>query len=119
MIFSLHLAFRIYTILAEPGTPPTNITTSNKTSQSITFVWEPPTVQNGIIVSYTFNYTIFNETLPRTLQKQTNATEITIGRLKPFQNLSVEVSGSTSIGMGPFSVPVVETTNQSSKITIH
>ncbi|XP_060933059.1 phosphatidylinositol phosphatase PTPRQ [Limanda limanda] len=41
---------------AEPFDPPQNVTVTNVTASSITFLWNPPTEPNGIIVHFTIYY---------------------------------------------------------------
>lgn len=44
------------TCLSEPLDPPQNVTFTNVTASSVTFLWQPPTEPNGIIVHYTIYY---------------------------------------------------------------
>ena len=98
-----------------PGSSPINVATSEKTARNITFVWDPPVQTHGIIVNYTVKYNLTNGTVPRTFEKPFTTREYTIKELKPFQTVTVQISGSTSVGMGPFSTPFQDRTDESSK----
>ncbi|KAK4315471.1 hypothetical protein Pmani_013386 [Petrolisthes manimaculis] len=77
-----------------PGSPPTNITTTNVTADSLTVQWGPPDIPNGNIINYMVSWSPDNGTY------DTNEIPYTILDLLPCSYYTVTVSAATSKGNG-------------------
>ena len=75
----------------------------------LTTTWDHPPCQerNGRIVNYIIKLESSVESIVTTPD---NLTSWTIGQLKALQDYTVQVSAVTSIGSGPFSVPLMART---------
>ena len=99
-----------------PHAPPQNVREKSTTSTSIFVKWDdvPSEDQNGIIRSYTVRYRavgvlgLFDNTTVFT--KEANLT----GLIKD-ESYNVSVLATTDKGNGPYSVPIILTTNENSK----
>ena len=96
-----------------PGSEPRDISVVNQTSQHIELMWSPPELSYGIITNYTIRFDFNNGTGPNIATSNIN--QYFISSLQPYQNVSVMISATNSIGSGPFSNPTSFTTNESSK----
>ena len=102
---------------SDPASPPSEINVMASSSTSITVTWGivPPIDQNGIITMYevlyqpeeTFDGAIASEsrTLPFTDMS------VVLTDLEEFVGYAIFVRAFTSLGAGPFSNGVIETTN--------
>ena len=77
-------------------------------STSIILTWDPPPIheRNGIIITYTINQVVAGNI--STLN--TTALMITINNLRPFTSYSFDVAALTSVGRGPSTAAITETT---------
>ena len=101
----------MYTV---PSAPPLNVGTVAVNSTSIEVTWAPPAVadRNGVITAYlvqlvevpTGELLNFTQTMDRL--------EIVITALHPHYDYECSVAASTSVGDGPYSQPITETTLQ-------
>ena len=78
-------------------------------STSISVFWNPPPFsdQNGVITGYEVNFANVNRS--NIVSKEMingNITTVTFTNLKEFEVYSITIAASTSVGRGPFSVPV-------------
>ena len=103
--------FVLYT-LAEPGSAPTNILLSNKSSEHIEFTWSPPELKYGEIVFYNVSVNFSNGT---SIYKTTNMSYYSLSQLSPYQRVTVKISATNSVGQGPYSNDFTVTTKESSK----
>ena len=91
--------------LTVPADPPQNLTLLSTSPFSITINWHPPTVPNGIIVSYTITVALGNGSqLILRASANSTARAFLIGDLLPYQTMNISVSASTVIGGGPGAV---------------
>ena len=103
--------FVLYT-LAGPGSVPTNISLSNKSSEHIELTWSPPELKYGEIIFYNLSVNFHNGTSNNTIA---NANCLSISPLDPYQRVTVRISATNSAGQGPYSDPFNVRTNESSK----
>lgn len=96
-----------------PESAPVNIRVMNKTPKNIMFIWDPPTIKNGIIVNYTLRFN--RSRSPTEMMNVTSSTNFTLDGLKPFELVSVKISGMTSVGLGPFSPRFEERSSETSE----
>ena len=84
-------------------------------STSVYFTWNPPSCerQNGLIIEYTINVTT-QETGDR-FQFNSNTTFLEITNLMPYRTYVCIVAAATSVGLGPFSEPVILETPEDGK----
>ena len=87
-----------------PTGAPFNILVAEKSSSSLTLVWEEPSseLRNGIITSY---FVILTELsyLVLVTNITTSTAGVEIGGLSPHTDYVLQVAASNSIGTGPFS----------------
>lgn len=103
-----------------PSGFPQMFTDRVESSQSISFNWIAPTVeeQNGVIISYTVN--VLDAASGQNIGPTTvpsSQTSITVAALLPFTTYLCSIAASTSLGMGPFSTSLMVTTLQDSKMS--
>ena len=73
------------------------------TPSSVLVRWIAPSTPNGVITSYTL-YINFTDGSPIAVrQTASSAVNYTVTGLQPYQEVSVQVSASTSSGEGPLS----------------
>ena len=104
----------------EPDLPPSNITANVDSSTAIRVTWErvPLDTENGIITQYEieFNQTTFNEISMSNVTNVSSSTfEVVLSGLEEYVNYSIRVRAYTSVGPGPYSDVIYETTPQDSK----
>ena len=110
----MHLS--IFFISLGPHAPPQNVRVNSTTSTSIFVKWDdvPSENQNGIIRSYTVRYRSVSVEGPFTtttvFTKEANLT----GLIKD-ESYNVSVLATTDKGNGPYSVPIILTTNENSE----
>ena len=101
------LAQKLFLLSLVPSGPPTNVTVTVLSYNSLIVTWFPPimSLQNGIIREYTV---IINDVNTKSSQTVSviNKTNTIISELKSFHTYSVLVSAST-VGLGPFAEPVI------------
>lgn len=99
-----------------PHAPPQNVRENGTTPTSIFVKWDdvPSEDQNGIIRSYTVRYRVVGVLGPfdntTVVTKEANLT----GLIKE-ESYNVSVLATTDTGNGPYSVPIILTTNENSK----
>ena len=105
---------------SEPNAPPSNVTGHNASSTSIFVSWGqvPFPDQNGVIVSYTVNYTWLPSGPLQTKTESAAANQTTLTGLNEYTNYSITVFASTSKGAGNQSTPIVVITDEDSKFVI-
>ena len=95
-----YLAQKLFPLV--PSGPPTNVTITVLSYNSLIVTWFPPmlSLQNGVIREYTV---IINDVNTKSSQTVSviNKTNIIISDLKSFYTYSILVSAST-VGLGPF-----------------
>ena len=105
-------------IFAVPINSPQNVTAMSLSSTSINVTWEevPPIDRNGMITMYEVLYEPL-ETFGQLSSGTGNTTDlfILLDELHPFVNYSISVRAYTSVGSGPYSDVVVETTQEDRK----
>ena len=101
-----------------PSAPPQNVTTMVINSTSIFVFWDPPPFddQNGSITSYQVNITKQNTTV---VSVMINDTSFIANNLQEFEEYFIEVAAMTSVGLGPFSDPVRDITNEGSELLLY
>lgn len=103
-------------LCAAPTTSPTSLMTLSTTENTLTLSWGPPEMLNGAIIAYTLYIDYQNGSMNAIYTTQ--SPPFTVPNLRPYQNLSVQVSANTSVGEGPKSSSVVFTTAESSELLI-
>lgn len=84
-----------------PEDPPANIRVVGNDPSSVAVSWIPPSVPNGIIMSYDL-YINYNDVSPLSaIQSGALNTNYIITGLRPYQLVSVMISASTVAGEGP------------------
>ena len=71
--------------------------------------------QNGIILSYTVNYTTLSDGSPQTEVVVTATMQATLTGLHEYTNYSITVFASTAKGDGNVSSPIIVVTDEESK----
>ena len=110
----MHLSF--FFLSLGPHAPPQNIRANSTTSTSIFVKWDdvPSEDQNGIIRNYTVRYRAVGALGPfdttKVFTKEANLT----GLIKD-ESYNVSVLATTDKGNGPYSVPIILTTNENSE----
>ena len=120
----VHFIYHFITILSitVPESAPLNVNATALSPTEILVTWEPPTPidRNGIILMYEI------ELRQSTFSNVTNLTVTTVTASDPFNDwtasaleeyvtYTIYIRASTSIGSGPFSDPITETTHQARK----
>ena len=91
---------------AAPSGPPQNFQSSEVSSRSITFTWDPPLFeeQNGVITGYIINVTsIETEEL---FELFSDSESLTADFVRPFSSYIFKIAGQTAVGTGTFSDPI-------------
>lgn len=103
-----------------PQAPPSAIQGNSTSSTSIFVQWErvPSAYQNGQILSYTVSYKALPLKSSRSKVVSAPIMNTTLTGLNEYTTYSITVAASTIKGSGPFSVPVVFTTEEDSKFYI-
>ena len=80
-----------------------------ESSRSLRLTWQPPFVENrnGIIINYTVFIVADDST---SLQVTTPNTSIVVSNLRPFTTYTCNVAASTSVGQGPPTAAMLQTT---------
>ena len=99
-----------------PSAPVKNPVQTGTTSTSISLEWEPPDVsdQNGVIIGYVINATVIDT--GEVFQFSTTLTHLILDSLQPYTTYVCRIAARTSIGIGPYSIAVVVTTEPSGKL---
>lgn len=99
-----------------PGESPLNVFVESENSTSVRVQWNPPRqeVLFGILRSYRVRIAVTGQTNFSVIEVPSLVTVLLIGDLMEFTNYSVEVTAVT-VGEGPYSDPVVVTTDQDSE----
>ena len=101
------LAQKLFPLSLVPSGPPTNVTITVLSYNSLIVTWFPPimSLQNGVIKEYTV---IINDVNTKSSQTVSviNKTNTILSELKSFHTYSILVSAST-VGLGPFAEPVI------------
>ena len=100
-----------------PSSPPDSVTASNISSTAIRVTWEevPAIDQNGIITQHEveYNQTTFNgATMSATTTVNSSTFTVDLTGLEEYVEYSIRVRAYTSVGAGPYSDVVMETTRQ-------
>ena len=105
--------FFLFLVPSAPATNPAGTTTS---STSIFLEWDPPDVsdQNGVIIAYVVNLTVMGT--GEMFQFSTMSTNLTLDSLRPFTTYLCRIAARTVVGIGPYSIAVVATTQQAGKL---
>ena len=69
--------------------------------------------QNGVITRYSVNIT--NRNSGESVLLSTAETSITVQQLTPFTAYLCSVAAETSVGLGPYTLPLTVTTNEDGK----
>ena len=87
-----------------PSGPPTKVTSTALTSDSILLSWAAPLLpeRNGDITGYIINVTNLDSGATQQFTTSTPA-NFTVPNLRPFTVYVVTISARTAVGMGPFS----------------
>ena len=72
------------------------------------------TDQNGVIIGYVVNVTVMGT--GEMFQFSTLSTNLTLDSLRPFTTYVCRIAARTLIGIGPYSIAVVATTEQAGKL---
>lgn len=102
---------------AAPGSPPTALIMLSSTATILTLTWGPPDTPNGIITGYTL-YVDYNNRSTAMYNVNNETRSYALQNLRPYQNVSVQVSARTSVGEGPRSDNVVFTTEEGSELIV-
>ena len=92
-----------------PSTPPENMTVVAVSPFAVEVEWNPPATPNGVII----HYNVYTSNLVLVDTVNSSQRNYVYGGLAPYQNVSVCVSASTSVGEGPKSQPVSTRTRES------
>ena len=106
---------------SEPSGPPVNISARNLSSTSILVQWGevPDTDKNGIILSYTVNYSVTPEgNIQQSQVVNASAREVTLIGLNKNTKYEIQVFANTSKGGGKKSEPITVQTDEDSKYII-
>ena len=108
-------------VSSEVPSAPVNVLVVDADNTSLLLMWDPPTIPNGIILSYRVEYfgvettstvnSSFYDVMDITVY---NMTSTFIYELVPFSTYNITVAASTSIGEGPPSSMVANMTEEGS-----
>ena len=114
----------------EPSSPPLSLEVAVWSAKSITITWMKPRLEdlNGELTGYIIrvNSTVTSNTSRARVKRETiyvselhnistNKTKYSIENLRPATEYSLEVAAVTSIGHGPFSKPIYQSTGEDGK----
>ncbi|RDD47522.1 Hemicentin-1 [Trichoplax sp. H2] len=113
--------YSIDTPVSVPSSSPQNINIvpGQFLATSAIISWAPPAVkyQNGIITKYKISYMIDNPLIvakkPAVIVINDNVTQYMLENLIPVQNYTIQVAASTTVGFGPYSIPMIYQTRKS------
>ena len=91
---------------AVPSGPPQNFQSSEVSSRSITFTWDPPLFedQNGVITGYIINVTEIE--MEESFELFSDSESLTADFVRPFSSYLFKIAGQTAVGTGTFSDPI-------------
>ena len=91
---------------AVPSGPPQNFQSSEVSSRSITFTWDPPLLedQNGVITGYIINVTEIE--MEESFELFSDSESLTADFVRPFSSYLFKIAGQTAVGTGTFSDPI-------------
>ena len=100
-----------------PASPPDNVNAVNISSTAIRVTWEevPAIDQNGIITRYEVEYnqtTFSGATMSATTTVNSSTFMVDLTGLEEYVEYFIRVRAYTSVGAGPYSDVVMETTQQ-------
>ncbi len=103
--------------ISDPASPPSNVNVMADSSTSITVTWNivPPIDQNGMITMYEVIYQP-QETFGGAIASASRTLPVTdmsvvLTNLEEFVGYAIFIRAFTSLGAGPFSNGVIQTTN--------
>ena len=98
-----------------PSAAPVGLTVISQFSTSITLSWSlpPEENQNGIITGYSVHVT--NTTTGQVLLLSTTMGSISVTSLSPYTAYHCSVAAQTTVGLGPYTLPVAVLTNEDRK----
>ena len=107
-----------FTVPAVPSSPPISPVGEVLSPNAVSITWQPPIPegQNGIITSYTVLLTELPTNTTFTYQRNGSHTETVITGLHPHYDYRYAVAAATSVGLGPFSAPLILTTQQDGEL---
>ena len=120
LLKQLLCVFQCY-LLTAPNAPPADISGYNTSSTAIFVDWGdvPQPDQNGVIRSYTVNYTALEPNgATKTQTVPAPTTQATLTELNEYTNYSITVFASTSKGDGNISQPIIVITDEDSKLIL-
>ena len=103
-VCSHHYIIDYIVCLSAPSGPPLSINVTSSQPNVIILSWSPPdmSLQNGIIISYTYNCTEFGESKEVDRGTVTSTTAVIINTMiKAYTDYICFVSATTSVGSGP------------------
>ena len=111
----VHTSLQIF--YAVPASPPDSVTAVNISSTAIQVSWNPVSAidQNGVITQYEveYNQTTFSEvSLYNTTTVNSTTLMVDLTGLEEYVVYSIQVRAYTSVGAGPYSHVVMETTQE-------
>ena len=103
--------------LTAPSSPPENIEVLTADAASLQVSWQPPQDNhcNGQITGYVIQYARVGSD-DKMIMNVPNVTELIISGLFACAQYSVTVAAVNVNGTGPFSIPVVATSGEDSKL---
>ena len=106
----------IFSFFLVPSAPATNPAGTVTSSTSIFLEWDPPDVsdQNGVIIGYVVNVTVI--ATGEMFQLTTTSTNLPLDSLQPFTTYVCRIAARTVVGIGPYSIAVVATTEQAGEL---
>ena len=84
-----------------PDSPPSSVNILQDSPFNLTVTWSTPESPNGIIIHYTL-YVEYKNGSNVTLRLDPSQMQYVIAGLSPYETVSVNLSASTVIGMGPY-----------------
>ena len=98
-----------------PSAAPVGLIVLSQSSASLTLSWElPPTEsQNGIITGYSINVT--SSTTGEVVLLSTTNSYVSVTSLSPYTIYLCSVAAQTTVGLGPYTLPLMIRTDQEGK----
>ena len=102
------ISLSLYTV---PARAPLELSASAENSTSISITWSSleDEFRNGVLLNYSLNVIELNSRKVYSLQG--NVTRMVLSSLHPYYTYEISVAAATRHGTGPFSRPVLVTTN--------
>ena len=98
-----------------PTSAPIGLNVISQSSSSLTLAWMAPPLerQNGMITGYSINVT--DTDTEASMLLSSTGEFITVTQLSPYTSYLCSVAAQTSVGLGPYTLTIIITTDEDGK----